>query len=179
MASSNTFASLRLTSGLYAVLLILVGLFALAAPIVSTLAMATVIGVAFALAGAFAIYAAFTDRRRTGALLVGLWGLVAFLVGLWIAFNPVDGAFSLTVVIGAVLVARGITTIAMAFDSASRPIRLWLALSGLISLALGGLLLANISWAASMTLGTIVGVDLLFSGIMILTAALIGPRAID
>jgi uncharacterized membrane protein HdeD (DUF308 family) len=79
--------------------------------------------------------------------------------------------------LGAVLAARGITGLVLAFDSSFGSTRLWLGIGGLLSLVLGGMVLFNLMEMVGWTIGTFVGVDFLVTGVTILLASMMGPRA--
>lgn len=104
---------------------------------------------------------------------------MALGLGIWIVAQPGIGAVSLTMLVGAVLVARGITGIVLAFDSRYGSSRFWLGLGGLLSLLLGGLVLFNLMEMAGLTLGTIVGVDFLVTGVSLIIASMMGRRSAD
>ena len=176
---SNVGRGLRLVSGLYGILMILFGLLALAAPVIATVATVIVVGVALAAGGVVALFTAFTENSGSARWINALWGLLALGLGVWMIVQPGVGAASLTLLLGAVLAARGVTGLMLAFDSRYGSARLWLGLGGLLSLVLGGLVLFNLMDMVGWTIGTIVGVDFLVSGASLLIASMMGGRAAE
>lgn len=79
--------------------------------------------------------------------------------------NPLLGAAVLTLVLGWALVASGLTRLIMAF--ALRMERSWglIALSALVTLALGVILLIKWPTSSLFALGVFLGVDLIMAGV--------------
>lgn len=169
---------LRVVSALYGILMILFGIAALAAPVISTLATVMVVGFALIAGGLVGLFASFTERKGWAILLNALWAVLALALGIWMVMKPGVGAVSLTMLLGAVLVARGVTGMLLAFDSSFGQARLWLGLGGLLSLVLGCIVLFNLMEMAGLTLGTIVGIDFLVAGFSLLIAGMMGRRAL-
>lgn len=170
---------LRMVSGFYGILMIILGAAALALPMVTTLATVLVIGICLIAGGIVGLFASFQERSGNGRWLNILWSLLAAGLGVWMVAQPGVGAVSLTMLLGAVLVARGITGLMLAFDSSFGQARLWLGIGGLLSLVLGGMVLFNLMDMVGWTIGTFVGVDFLITGVTILLASMMGPRALE
>lgn len=168
---------LRMVSGFYGILMIICGVAALAAPVVATLATTLVVGISLIAGGAVGLFASFQEKSGNGRWLNVLWSLLALGLGIWMVAQPGVGAVSLTMLLGAVLAARGITGLVLAFDSSFGSTRLWLGIGGLLSLVLGGMVLFNLMEMVGWTIGTFVGVDFLVTGVTILLASMMGPRA--
>lgn len=173
---SEAVRGLRIVSGLYGVLMILFGVAALAAPVISTLATVLVIGICLIAGGLVGLFATIAERKSGATWLNGLWALLALGLGVWMVARPGVGAVSLTLLLGAVFAARGVTGLMLAFDRGFGPARLWLGLGGLLSLALGCIVLFNLMEMAGLTIGTIVGIDFLVAGISLLLASFMGRR---
>lgn len=174
----STGKGLRLVSGLYGILMILFGLVALAAPVISTLATVMVVGFALIAGGLVGLYVTFTGSGGSARWLNGLWSVLALGLGIWMVAQPGVGAVSLTLLLGAVLVARGVTGIMLAFDNNFGSSRIWLGIGGLLSLILGCMVLFNLMDMVGWTIGTFVGIDFLVSGVSVLLASLMGRRAL-
>jgi len=170
---------LRLVSALYGILMILLGIAALAAPVISTLATVFVIGICLVAGGLVGLFATFSEREGSARWLNALWSLLALGLGVWMIAQPGVGAVSLTLLLGAVLAARGVTGLMLALDGRFGSARIWLGLGGLLSLVLGGIVLFNLMELAGLTLGTIVGIDFLVAGVSLTLAAMMGPRAVE
>ena len=176
---SNVGRGLRLVGSFYGILMILFGLLALAAPIITTIATVILVGVALAAGGVVALFTAFTENSGSARWINALWGLLALGLGIWMIAQPGIGAASLTLLLGAVLAARGVTGLMLAFDGRYGSARIWLGLGGLLSLILGGMVLFNLMDMVGWTIGTFVGIDFLVSGVSLLIASMMGGRAVE
>jgi uncharacterized membrane protein HdeD (DUF308 family) len=93
--------------------------------------------------------------------------LIALLyvgVGVYMAIHPVVAAVSLTLVVGAMLIAVGILRAIMAFQVKPAKGWYWPLISGLISLALGGMILAEWPQSGFFIIGLFVAIELIFNG---------------
>ena len=169
---------LRVVSALYGILMILFGIAALAAPVISTIATVVVVGLTLIAGGLVGLFASFTERKGWAILFNALWAILALALGAWMVMQPGVGAVSLTLLLGAVLVARGVTGLFLAFDSRFGNARIWLGLGGLLGIVLGCIVLFNLMAMAGLTLGTIVGIDFLVAGFSLLIAGMMGRSAL-
>ena len=98
-------------------------------------------------------------------ILHGLIGLLYIAVGIITFSNPLAATASLTLFVGAALFATGILRIVIAVQT--RPNASWsmILVSGLLSLALGVMILVR--WPASSlwVLGTFLAIELIFQGV--------------
>src|SRR3979490_2225022 len=111
----------------------------------------------------------------TGAsvLVVGraLLGVLYVVAGFVTFENPLLAAALLTLVLGTSLVASGIMRIILAFSMRRETPWIWVAVSGIITLLLGLLILAHWPINSVYILGLLLGIDLIIAG-----AGWIGPR---
>ena len=82
--------------------------------------------------------------------------------------NPVAGLFSLTILAASFIGASGIVKLIYAFKL--RPLSgwIWMLISGIISLLLAFIIFTNMAASAAITLGVLLSVELISSGIWIL-----------
>ena len=161
---------------LTAVLLLLAAGVALALPFVS--------GTLFTLAlGGVAIAAGVSQLLRlTGAaglqarLFRGLSGALYLLGGVSLLAFPVESTLSLTLFLGFLLAIEGVMELAAA-ASAAVPARGLVLLDGLITAALGGMLIVEWPLSGTWALGTLVGIALAFSAVSLLTAPSSDPAS--
>jgi len=78
---------------------------------------------------------------------------------------PTIGLLSLTLIVGAMLVAQGITGLLVSSSLTEWTGRKWLIITSIVSLVAGLLVLFDLPSSAGWTLGTIVGAALLLQGI--------------
>lgn len=159
------------------IVLILAGLVAIAFPFLSSLAATVVFGWLFLIGGAALIVHAFWAPGWKGFLWELLIGLLYVAAGVYLAFVPVAGLLTLTVVIAALFIAEGIFELIMAFRVRPHEGWIWLLLSGIAALAVGAIIAAGLPESAVWALGLLVGINLLFSGWSYVFLALAGRRA--
>ena len=151
--------------------LVILGILAIAAPLVSTLSTVFAFGGILLTAGILQIVQAFWAREWKGFLLyVGLGFLNAF-VGFIMLARPQVSALSLTLVLATFFIAAGLFKAITAFMSRVEH-RGWVIFSGIITFALGLIVLAQ--WPASSVwvLGTLIGIEMLVSGWMLVMLSL-------
>jgi len=158
-----------------ALLLILAGVAAIAFPILSTFAVEVWTAIAFAIAGFAQTVHAFAARSWGGffwGLLVGLLYLAAGVV-LWL--NPIAGVITLTAFLAAVLIVDGVFRSILAFQVRPRTGWVWLLLGGIVGIVLGAMIWQQLPSSALATLGLLLGINLVFSGITFLLLAISSP----
>ena len=93
--------------------------------------------------------------------------LIALLyvgAGIYMALQPLHAALALTLVVGSVLIAVGVLRSIMAFQVKPMKGWYWPLISGLISLALGGMILAEWPQSGFFIIGLFVAIELIFNG---------------
>ena len=146
------------------VVYLVAGLIALGSVVSATAATVWVVGIMMIVAGVFEVFNAFqvkTWGRFVFWLLLGVLYIVAGFVAI---DSPFLTALWLTLLLGAALAASGIVRIFLAFNMKHGSAWVWVLISGLITLLLGGIILIHWPNSALYTLGIILGVDLVFAG---------------
>jgi uncharacterized membrane protein HdeD (DUF308 family) len=153
---------------LYAVgiLLIVAGLAALALPLFASLAVEAVVGWAFVIAGISQLLYVFRAKGWGGFAWQLLIGAVFLLGGFTLITNPVAGLISLTLVIIATFIASGVLKILVGFRLRPMDGWGWFVLLGLLSLAVGLLIWNRMPSSAAWSLGLLVGIDFLSTGLV-------------
>jgi uncharacterized membrane protein HdeD (DUF308 family) len=131
-----------------------------------TIAGTIFIGAMLLVGGVFQIVHAFFMQQGWKSLLFGLLcGVLSFIAGLLIMFEPVRGALVLTILVIAALIAGGVTRVVIGFRH--REMARWglLVVSGIISLVVAILLYASLPWSGLWVLGTLIAVELLVQGV--------------
>lgn len=147
------------------VVLIALGAVAMAFPFATTIATKVVLGWLFLLGGVMQIAHAFSTKNWSEFFLSSLIGLLYAVVGGWLAFFPLTGLLTLTVMLAALFIAEGVLKTLMAFRWRPRDGWGWILLSGLVSLVLGGIVIADLPGSATWVIGLLVGIDLVMAGI--------------
>ena len=93
-------------------------------------------------------------------LLLGIFGIVA---GALILFNPAVGALSLTLLLSFLFIAQGAVSITLALLKRFEH-WVWVLVSGILTLALGIMILYQWPYSGLYIIGLFVGIDLIFNG---------------
>ena len=145
------------------VLLAILGLLALATPFLTGLALSILLGAALVLGALVHVAAAFSAGSARGVVWQVILGIAYGLVGISILANPVLGLTTLTILVIAFFAVEGIVQLVWAATGTEG--RVWMGLSGAISLLLAGMLLVGFPATALWAVGVLFGVDLLVTGI--------------
>jgi uncharacterized membrane protein HdeD (DUF308 family) len=130
----------------------------------ATVASVFVVGVMMIIAGVAEVFNAFQIKSWGKFLVWALLGVLYIIAGFFAFENPLLAAAVLTLVLGASLVASGLVRIFLAFSMKRESPWIWVALSGVITLLLGGIILAHWPVSSVYTLGIFLGIDLIFAG---------------
>ena len=146
------------------VVYLIAGFIALGSVAMATVASVLVVGVMMIVAGVAEVFSAFQIKSWGKFLLWVLLGLLYVVAGFVTFQNPLLAAVLLTLVLGASLVASGIMRIILAFSMKREAPWIWVALSGVITLLLGVLILARWPVSSLYILGLFLGIDLIMAG---------------
>ena len=144
--------------------LVILGIVGLGAVAMLSLASAIWFGAMILVGGVVVLIDAFRHQGWKSRVLHILIGLLYVAVGLMTFANPLLATASLTLLAGAALVATGVLRLVVAFQNRELPAWRWLALSGALSLLLGGMILAQWPGSSLWVLGTFFAVELIFQG---------------
>ena len=150
------------------VLSLLGGTVAIVLPNIASVATAIFIGWLLVFASALDVVDAFSNRvDRTRLALRLVMAVLTFAAGLYLLVAPLDGTFTLTVMLVLWFVAIGVARIVIAIMARS-----WLlGLSGALALILGVLIALELPESAQWAIGLIVGIDLIFTGALLIATA--------
>ncbi|HLG83549.1 MAG TPA: HdeD family acid-resistance protein [Bradyrhizobium sp.] len=146
------------------VVYVIAGFIALGSVMMATVASVFVVGVMMIIAGVAEVFNAFQIKSWGKFLVWALLGVLYIIAGFFAFENPLLAAALLTLVLGASLVASGLVRIFLAFSMKRESPWIWVALSGVITLLLGGIILAHWPVSSVYTLGIFLGIDLIFAG---------------
>lgn len=169
----------RVGLGIYGAILILLGLGALLLPLLATFTASITFGGLLFLSGVFGLFTLFVDWRAKGFVWRLLWALVAIVGGLCIYFHPWEGALALTLVLGASLIAQGLVGVGHAISH--RHMKGcpwgWMAIGGVITAVLGGLLVWMLPGASLVVPGVFLALSLLSYGLSLIAVSFSGRSA--
>lgn len=157
---------------LLAVISLVGGVLALFNPFAATLAATLMAGWAFAILGVIQLVQAFQVRGWGGFVWSLLFGVLTLVVGISLIFNPLAGMVSLTLLVAVLFLIMG--AIKLMYGFSLRPVSGWgwVLASGILSLALGIMILADFPYSATAVLGILLGIELLSNGVLFLLVAL-------
>jgi uncharacterized membrane protein HdeD (DUF308 family) len=148
------------------------GAVAIILPNIASVATAIFVGWLLVFAAVLDVVDAFANRadaRRTALRM--LLGLLTFAAGLYLLLSPLDGTFTLTVMLVIWFVAIGIARIVIGIEERGTPGAGLLILSGTLSLVLGLMIALGLPESATWAIGLIVGIDMVFSGVQLIALA--------
>ena len=153
------------------VLSLLGGIVAVVLPNIASIATAIFVGWLLVFVSALYVVDAFSTRDGRRIALRLLIAVLSFVAGLYLLVAPLDGAFTLTVVLSMWFLAVGVARIAGGIADHKAPGAGMLVIIGVLSLGLGLLIALQLPESATWAIGLLVGIDLLFSGIVLLSLA--------
>jgi len=148
-----------------AVLMIVVGLLAIFKPLAAGLGISLLLGWLIVVSGFLYLIYAFAAGGVGSFLWRTLIGVVYIIGGFYLVLNPLIALASLTFVIAVILIAEGVLQIISFFQLRDLPGAGWMLFDGIVTVALGALIAYPFPGSSAWAIGTIFGVNLLFSGI--------------
>lgn len=161
------------------IMLIALGVAAVLAPVVAGSALVIVIGFILLIAGIVPIVRelkAEASKEKTVGLILGI--ITAF-TGIAVIGHPLFGLAFLTVLLIGYFVAEGISKIVISFRYKTATGWKWLMVSGVLSLTLGLLIWKQWPVSGMRAVGVLVGVNLLGTGLALVTLASTLSRSLD
>jgi len=154
------------------ILMIVLGLAAIAFPYATTIAAKIMIGWLFLIGGFAEIFRAFSMKNWKSLLGNLLVGVLYVFVGAWLAFFPLAGIISLTLMLAFVFILEGAVKLSMGFKLRPMEGWGWIVFSAVIAILAGVLLIAGLPGTAAWAIGLLVGVNLLSAGMSYLMLAM-------
>jgi uncharacterized membrane protein HdeD (DUF308 family) len=153
------------------VVAIVLGIVAIVVPAVASVATAIFIGWILVLASGYLAFDAFAVRHGGRMALRLLLAVLTFAAGLYLLVAPLDGTFTLTVMLVIWFVAVGVARVVVGIAELGVPGAGMTAVIGGLDLVLGIFIAVQLPSSADWAIGLIVGIDLLFSGIFLVSLA--------
>lgn len=144
------------------------GLVALLNPLAATLTAEMLTGYLFMAIGVLMLLSIFSDDSWGSRLLSLVLGIAVLAIGVNLVSNPLQGVLQLTVVIAILMLFIGLLRIVFAFRLESAGLKALLILSGVISLALGAMILTSFPFSAAVVLGILLAIELISNGISLI-----------
>ena len=159
-----------------AVLFILLGIFAIAEPFAAGLGVTLLVGWLLVFGAVAHFISAFKGGGAKRVILQLLVGIVYLMGGLYFLTHTIMGVSTLTLLLSGVIVAEGVLEVVAYFRLKSAHGASWLLINGIVTLLLGGLIWFHWPSSAVWAIGTLVGVNLLMTGISRLMLGLVARK---
>lgn len=149
----------------FAVLFILLGILAIAEPMVAALAVTLLVGWLLIFGGVAHLISAFGGGGAGRVFWQVLIGIVYLAGGFYFLTHTLMGVGTLTLLLAGIILAEGVLEIIAYFKARSSGGSGWLLINGVITLLLGGLIWIHWPSSAVWAIGTLLGVNLLMTGV--------------
>jgi uncharacterized membrane protein HdeD (DUF308 family) len=147
------------------VFFVIAGIIALGSVFLATIVSVLWVGVMMLVAGIMEIVSAFQMKTWGRFFLWILLGVLYAVAGFLVFDNPLLAAATLTLLLGAALIASGLVRIYLAFQMQQRAPWGWVAFSGALTTLLGIIILIHWPLSSLYVLGLFLGIDLIFAGV--------------
>jgi uncharacterized membrane protein HdeD (DUF308 family) len=156
------------------IMFIVLGLFAILVPQVATLAVTILLGWLVLISGVMGLVATYWARQAPGFWWSLVSAVLAIAVGALLLARPVAGVLSLTYLLIAFFFIEGVSSIMYAIEHRRELTGGWgwMLASGVVTLALGVIILLGLPGTAEWALGLLVGIDMVFGGCALMAVAL-------
>jgi uncharacterized membrane protein HdeD (DUF308 family) len=150
---------------------VVAGLVAALVPAVASVGMAVFIGIVLLLASVAIAVDAFSAPGLGRKLMRVLAAVLTFAAGLYLLVSPLEGTYTLTVMLVLWFLGVGVARIATGMSELGTPGAAWTISAGAASLLLGILIARELPSAADWAIGLLVGIDLIIYGALCLARA--------
>jgi uncharacterized membrane protein HdeD (DUF308 family) len=159
-----------------AILFIVLGVFAIIEPAVAGLGVALLVGWLLIFGGVSHLISAFEGGGARRVLFQILAGVVFLLGGYYLLSHPLLALGTLTLLLAAVILVEGVCEMVTYFRLRDEQASGWMLANGILALVLGAMIWLQWPSSSVWAIGTLVGVNLLFTGITRLMVGLTGRR---
>jgi uncharacterized membrane protein HdeD (DUF308 family) len=146
------------------VVFIIGGVFAIAMPLYSSIAVAIVVGWTLIIVGALQVIQSWSIRTWGGFIWQLVIGLIILAGGISMIVDPIVATLTLTLLVGAIFIAKGIVQLILGFQFRPNANWGWIVAAGVLAVILGLMILAQWPLTGVWVLGTLAGISLIFSG---------------
>lgn len=154
------------------------GVICILVPAVASVTIAVFLGWFLIFAGVLQFIDAFSVREAGRIALRLLMALLTIAIGIWLAIkNPQRGTETLTMLLAVWFLVSGVIRLVSGLHERGTPGAGLVVFNGVISLVLGGLIIGDLPSSAAWAIGLLVGIDLVFAGIALITTATAARKA--
>jgi uncharacterized membrane protein HdeD (DUF308 family) len=148
-----------------AVLSIVLGMFGIIEPGVAGLGVTLLVGWLLIFGAVMHFVAAFKGGGAKQVIFQVLIGIVYLIGGIYFLTHAIMAVETLTLLLASIILAEGVLEVVSYFRMRSERASGWMLLNGIITLMLGGLIWFHWPSSSVWAIGTLVGVNLLMTGI--------------
>lgn len=152
--------------------LILLGIIAVIFPFATTIAVKVFLGWILLVGGLVTAFHAFSTQKWSAFFYNMLVGLLYVLVGGWLAFFPLSGVITLTVMLAFLFILQGVIQAALAFRLKPRDGWGWILFASIVAIVAGFMLITGLPSKAAWAIGLLAGISMISSGWAYLSIAL-------
>ncbi len=159
------------------ILMIIVGVVAIGTPLLATVTMSMFLGWMLVFIGIAEVVHAFSSQGWGGFLWELLIGALTTIAGFYMAFFPLRGAVTLTLILAIWMIVSGIMRIILGFGLRPEPGSGLIIFGGVLGLLLGMMIYSGWPDSSAWVIGTLVGIHFIFDGWGMLGAAAAAKQA--
>lgn len=148
----------------FGILSLVLGFIGLGCTFALSVASAVFFGVLLLIGSVGQAISGFQIRGFKGKIWHFFVSLLLLVAGIVLVRNPIEGSILLTAVLGGALVGVGIFRILTALSSRESEGWVWLLLSGIVTLILGGIIISQWPVSGLWVIGLFIAIDLIISG---------------
>jgi len=152
--------------------LIVLGVIAVLFPLLTTVVAKVFLGWLILIGGVVEIVYAFSTKRWSAFFYNLLMGILYLIVGIWLAFFPLAGVITLTVLLALTFILQGVVQAMIAFQMKPHEGWVWMMIAGVIAIAAGVMIIAGLPSTATWAIGLMVGITMISTGWAYLILAL-------
>jgi uncharacterized membrane protein HdeD (DUF308 family) len=165
---------LLLTAGIISAVL---GAIAIIVPPLASVTITLLVGILL-LIGAVAYVAEAISRGTTGHRI---WSFIVAIIyviaGVWLIVNPAEGTITLTWVLAIFFLVIGLFRIIAGIAGRGiMPNAGWTIVNGVLAVVIAVMVIADLPSSAAWAIGLLVGIQLLFDGIMMISAGMVAKK---
>jgi uncharacterized membrane protein HdeD (DUF308 family) len=180
LASTDVFVARQASkaSVAFGAVLTVLGIFAVMAPLFSGIAVTVMVGILLMMGGIVEILFAFKAGSFGKGIVIFLFGGLGVAAGVIILVTPLRSLSFLTIILAAFFVVGGIMDVVLALKV--RPVEGWgwMLFSGIVSVILGGLIIAQWPLSGTWAVGVLVGIRVLIHGWMLMALGRTGQEVL-
>ena len=158
--------------------LCVMGIFAVMAPLFSGIAVTVMVGMLLMMGGIVEILFAFKTGSFGKGIVVFLFGGLGVAAGVIILLTPLQSLSVLTVVLVAFFVVGGVMDVVLALKVRPKEGWGWTLFSGVVSVILGALIIAQWPLSGAWAIGVLVGIRVLIHGWMLMALGRSGQEVL-